>query len=219
MRQVTKKGLLTMAAASGVLAAMSGGTSYADSGAQGAARNSPGVLSGNNVQVPVDVPVNVCGNTIDVVGALNPAIGNACRNDGGGNSSSAQGSAEGSPGVGSGNNVQVPVDVPVNVCGNNVSVIGLLNPVADNECSNDGSPETPADPEEQEPGLEPAGPERPADKGSSKPETQLTSSVSRGSDELAETGSGQELGVAGALGAGLMVGGYVLYRRARIMQH
>ena len=52
----------------------------ADAGAQGAAVGSPGVLSGNVVQIPVHVPVNVCGNTIDVIGLLNPAFGNACQN-------------------------------------------------------------------------------------------------------------------------------------------
>ncbi|MEV7070210.1 MULTISPECIES: chaplin [unclassified Streptomyces] len=54
---------------------------FADSGAQGAAVGSPGVLSGNVVQVPIHVPINVCGNTINVIGALNPAFGNACVND------------------------------------------------------------------------------------------------------------------------------------------
>ncbi|WP_437029715.1 chaplin ChpD [Streptomyces sp. enrichment culture] len=53
----------------------------ADSGAQGAAIGSPGVLSGNVIQVPVHVPVNVCGNTVNVIGLLNPAFGNVCVND------------------------------------------------------------------------------------------------------------------------------------------
>lgn len=55
-------------------------TAVADSGAQGAATNSPGVLSGNVVQVPIDVPINVCGNSINVIGVLNPAFGNTCVN-------------------------------------------------------------------------------------------------------------------------------------------
>ena len=42
--------------------------------------NSPGVVSGNATQVPVHVPVNTCGNTVNVIGALNPAFGNACAN-------------------------------------------------------------------------------------------------------------------------------------------
>ncbi|MEU0223752.1 chaplin [Streptomyces sp. NPDC006284] len=56
------------------------GLAMADAGAEGAAIGSPGVLSGNVVQVPVNVPINVCGNTINVIGLLNPAFGNACEN-------------------------------------------------------------------------------------------------------------------------------------------
>ncbi|MYQ82044.1 MULTISPECIES: chaplin [unclassified Streptomyces] len=56
------------------------GLAMADSGAQGAAIASPGVLSGNLIQVPIHVPVNVCGNTVNVVGLLNPAFGNQCAN-------------------------------------------------------------------------------------------------------------------------------------------
>ncbi|MFI0787682.1 chaplin [Streptomyces lydicus] len=67
----------------GACAALLGGAGLAtaDSGAQGAALNSPGVVSGNVVQIPVHVPVHVCGNTIDVIGLLNPTFGNACVND------------------------------------------------------------------------------------------------------------------------------------------
>lgn len=54
---------------------------FADAGADGSAANSPGVLSGNVIQVPVHVPVNVCGNTVDVIALLNPTFGNACVND------------------------------------------------------------------------------------------------------------------------------------------
>ena len=53
----------------------------AAAGANGAAVGSPGVLSGNVVQVPVHIPVNVCGNSINVIGLLNPAFGNVCIND------------------------------------------------------------------------------------------------------------------------------------------
>ena len=79
MRQVTRKGLMTVAAATGVIAA-AGGAAHADSGASGSSANSPGVLSGNTVSVPVHVPVNVCGNTVSVIGLLNPAFGNTCIN-------------------------------------------------------------------------------------------------------------------------------------------
>lgn len=52
----------------------------ADSGADASATNSPGVLSGNVIQVPVHVPVNVCGNSLNIIALLNPTSGNACSN-------------------------------------------------------------------------------------------------------------------------------------------
>ncbi|MFP8887153.1 MULTISPECIES: chaplin [Streptomyces] len=64
----------------GGLVAAGAGAASASSGAQGAAAHSPGVGSGNVIQVPVHVPVNVCGNTVNVIGLLNPAFGNACAN-------------------------------------------------------------------------------------------------------------------------------------------
>ncbi|MEU3607875.1 chaplin ChpH [Streptomyces sp. NPDC035033] len=74
------KKVVAAAAATGGLVLAGAGMAVADAGAQGAAIGSPGVLSGNVVQVPVHVPVNVCGNTISVIGLLNPAFGNTCVN-------------------------------------------------------------------------------------------------------------------------------------------
>lgn len=78
MSRIAKGLVLTSVAA----ASMGGGAgaAAADAGAVGAAANSPGAVSGNVVQVPVHAPVNVCGNTLDVVGVLNPAFGNDCEN-------------------------------------------------------------------------------------------------------------------------------------------
>ncbi|MFJ9775352.1 chaplin [Kitasatospora sp. NPDC101157] len=53
-------------------------------------------------------------------------------------SAGAQGVAAGSPGVISGNQIQIPVHVPINACGNSVNVIGLLNPAFGNHCLNAG---------------------------------------------------------------------------------
>ncbi|MBD0744277.1 chaplin ChpH [Streptomyces sp. CBMA152] len=75
------KKVVAAAAATGGLVLAGAGLAVADAGAQGAAVHSPGVVSGNVIQVPVHVPVNVCGNTISVVGLLNPAFGNTCVND------------------------------------------------------------------------------------------------------------------------------------------
>ncbi|MBL3668166.1 chaplin [Streptomyces sp. M2CJ-2] len=74
------KKVVAVAAATGGLVLAGAGMAAADSGAQGAAVHSSGVLSGNVVQAPVHVPVNVCGNTVSVIGLLNPAVGNVCVN-------------------------------------------------------------------------------------------------------------------------------------------
>ncbi|MEU9592021.1 chaplin ChpH [Streptomyces sp. NPDC048219] len=74
------KKVVAAAVATGGLVLAGAGVAAADSGAQGVAAHSPGVVSGNVIQVPVHVPVNVCGNTISVIGLLNPAFGNVCIN-------------------------------------------------------------------------------------------------------------------------------------------
>ncbi|ANB05511.1 hypothetical protein SAM40697_1551 [Streptomyces ambofaciens] len=247
MRQVTRKGLMTMAAATGVIAA-AGGTAHADSGAHGSSSGSPGVLSGNTVQAPVHVPVNVCGNTVDVVGVLNPAMGNSCANQGGGPSggygdsgdrggSHAGGHATDSPGVGSGNTVQAPVHVPVNVCGNSVDVVGVLNPTTGNDCGNGGGgnhstppggghetpPGGPGDPGDPGHPGDPGTPGTPpgtdgetpgGSSGGNQPGAQSVAQP-RGDARLAETGSDLPLGLALPVGAGALLAGTVLYRKAR----
>ncbi|MEU9733241.1 chaplin [Streptomyces sp. NPDC048002] len=292
MRQVTRKGLMTVAAATGVIAA-AGGTAQAHSGAGEAASNSPGVLSGNTVQAPVHVPVNACGNTIDVVGVLNPAAGNTCVNrsvdaHGGYGDSDGHGGygdsgrpggahsgshASNSPGVGSGNHVEVPVYAPVNVCGNSVDVVGIGNGTTGDDCANGGAGRgwedgggrggghnPPGTGHEQPPGGQenpggpPGGPDdgahpegrgNPDDRGNpggsvdrpgsgtpghtpdtsgrtypaGTPSTDLpgTRSVSPPSADglLAATGAELPLGLALPLGAGAVLAGAVLYRRAR----
>jgi hypothetical protein len=42
---------------------------------------SPGILSGNVIQVPINIPVNVCGNSI--VGSITTTFGNTCVNSAG----------------------------------------------------------------------------------------------------------------------------------------
>ncbi|MFF7989509.1 chaplin [Kitasatospora xanthocidica] len=97
MRNVAKKGILTAVAAGGVLASTAG-YAYAGAEAQGGAVGSPGVASGNSVQVPVEVPINACGNTVDVIGALNPSFGNRCANASGGRHAAPQGGQAGHSG-------------------------------------------------------------------------------------------------------------------------
>ncbi|GAA3069889.1 hypothetical protein FHS39_002113 [Streptomyces olivoverticillatus] len=74
-----KKAALALAAA-GVAVGASVVPASADSDAFGVAKGSPGVISGNVIQVPIQIPINICGNTIDVVSLLNPTFGNTCIN-------------------------------------------------------------------------------------------------------------------------------------------
>ncbi|MFF5972706.1 chaplin [Streptomyces sp. NPDC012769] len=246
MRQIRRSGLATLLVTGGALA-LSAGAAHADSVAQGAAVGSPGVGSGNAVQLPVHVPVNVCGNTVNVVGLLNPAYGNSCANrstgsgghgseaggpvhkdvpgtahagssaggsrDGGasnGGGATAESRTEGSPGVLSGNGIQLPIDLPVNVSGNSVNVVGIGNPAFGNTSVNESEeecehPETPT-PRPQTPVRNvppsPSGGEAP------RPAPQ-SSSV-----QLASTGS-DAVGYAAPVGAALLLGGAIMYRRAR----
>ncbi|KAA6215105.1 chaplin [Streptomyces albofaciens JCM 4342] len=74
VRTAISAGVLTVAAVLGSV-----GTAAADAGAGAKVANSPGILSGNAIQVPIDVGIPICGNTIDVIGLLNPATGNKCK--------------------------------------------------------------------------------------------------------------------------------------------
>ncbi|MFE6825982.1 MULTISPECIES: chaplin [unclassified Streptomyces] len=70
------------AVVAGLILALGGAApAFADAGANGAAIGSPGVLSGNVVQIPIHIPINLCGNSINVIAALNPTGGNVCIND------------------------------------------------------------------------------------------------------------------------------------------
>ncbi|MFI0723699.1 chaplin [Streptomyces sp. NPDC021224] len=75
MRMAVTASALAVAATFGAA-----GAAFADSGAVGAAVGSPGVLSGNTVQIPIHVPINLCGNSIDIIALLNPTFGNTCVN-------------------------------------------------------------------------------------------------------------------------------------------
>ncbi|MFD5481410.1 chaplin [Streptomyces hawaiiensis] len=216
MRRVTRNGVIAVAAASGAMAMTV--PAYAGSGADGSAAGSPGVVSGNTVQLPVHVPVNVCGNTVNVVGLLNPAAGNSCANEDDGRSgrpgrsggAAAEGSGKDSPGVISGNGVQLPVDLPVNVTGNSVNVVGIGNPATGNESSNTPGGHRPVRPQHPpKPVPRPATPPRPDPAPEAAPHT-----PQHATGALAHTGTDHTL-QAVAASAALVAGGVVLRRRFR----
>ncbi|CAM5390514.1 hypothetical protein SAVIM338S_01844 [Streptomyces avidinii] len=72
-----KKATAVTMIAGGLLAAGAGVSSaHGGASAEGEALNSPGVVSGNQLQLPVHIPANVVGNTVNVIGLLNGAFGN-----------------------------------------------------------------------------------------------------------------------------------------------
>ncbi|MFD5425683.1 chaplin [Streptomyces sp. NPDC127084] len=233
MRQICRTGLVAAMVTGGAMAAV--GAAHADSGAQGGAAGSPGLISGNTVQIPVHVPVNVCGNTVNVIGALNPAVGNRCANgsdsaltardvrsaadddrDNGADRDARAGArtgverdngvlggalatadAQGSPGLLSGNGIQLPVDVPVNVSGNSVNVVGIGNASVGNVSSN--GPVAP-EPVSRPPMEEVAAAHH-------EPHSE--------SAQLAQTGAAAGAAFTVPAGAAMILGGAVLYRRFR----
>ncbi|CAL9358316.1 chaplin [Streptomyces sp. enrichment culture] len=226
MRRVTRNGVLAVVAASGAMAAA--GAAHADSSADGTAAGSPGVISGNSIQLPVQIPVNACGNTVNVVGLLNPAAGTTCVNEaeaahpeGPPPGSAAGGGTTGSPGVISGNGVHLPVELPVNVSGNTVNVVGIGNPVLGNESVNTpgGEPASPQEPPRtpQHP-PKPEPPSRPAPHAE-PPRTHPAGPPAREDAPpqhaaLAHTGTDATLPAAVG-SAALLLGGLALHRTAR----
>ncbi|MGF6912964.1 hypothetical protein P3T36_005049 [Kitasatospora sp. MAP12-15] len=71
---------LVLTCAAGALVLGGAGAASADATANGAAIGSPGILSGNVIQIPIHIPINICGNSINLVGIANPAFGNTCVN-------------------------------------------------------------------------------------------------------------------------------------------
>jgi hypothetical protein len=54
----------------------------AGSTAEGAAVGSPGFRSGNLIQIPLHVPIHLRGNSIDIIGLVNPAVSSTYVNAG-----------------------------------------------------------------------------------------------------------------------------------------
>ncbi len=78
MKNLKRAATLTMVAGSLVAAGagVASATPGTDAHATGATAQSPGVISGNLVQAPIDVPVQLVGNTVNVIALMNPTAGN-----------------------------------------------------------------------------------------------------------------------------------------------
>ncbi|WP_051107839.1 chaplin family protein [Actinomadura atramentaria] len=81
-----------------------------------------GILSGNQADAPISLPINACGNAVAVLGKSGAGCpgGSIVGNEGG----NGGGTTSGEHGVGSGNQIKAPVSAPVDVCGNGIAVLG-----------------------------------------------------------------------------------------------
>ena len=86
---------------------------------------SGGVASGNQIVVPVDAAIDICGNSVAVLGASKAECTTIINVIHASPDNEAAPTTDGSGGVASGNQVVVPVDAAVNICGNAVSVLGI----------------------------------------------------------------------------------------------
>ncbi|MEU4214275.1 chaplin family protein [Actinoplanes sp. NPDC026623] len=112
-----------------------------------------GFLNGTQFYTPINIPVNMCGNSLSVLG-LTQAQG-ACVNNiesarvteskSAGHSRSAAKTESGIPdvltqstggnfGIGNGTQIAAPINIPVNICGNSFSLLGASSATA--QCAN-----------------------------------------------------------------------------------
>jgi ChpA-C len=106
-------------------------------GAAGAAHAHPtmvstdnvGVLNGTQALLPIQAPINVCGNAVAVAGVAGAACegGAAASLDPEWTFDHFQMVSSDNVGIGNGTQVFAPIQAPVNVCGNAVAVAGVAN--------------------------------------------------------------------------------------------
>ena len=98
---------------------------YESSGQGATTDGSGGVASGNQIIVPVDAALDVCGNSVAVAGVSEAectSVVEVLEEEGGPNTTAA--TTDGSGGVASGNQIILPVDAAVDICGNSVAILG-----------------------------------------------------------------------------------------------
>ncbi|MCP9952715.1 chaplin [Actinomadura madurae] len=99
-----------------------GGVKVRKRGGDGRTSGAHGIASGNQVNAPISLPVNVCGNGAAVLGEADAGCRGGASAGGGGAGGGQR--TDGTGGVLAGNQVHAPISIPVNVCGNAVAVAG-----------------------------------------------------------------------------------------------
>ena len=104
--------------------------------------NNYGVLNGTQVYAPINVPINLCGNALSILGLANAQA--ACMNSIGGKHQTEGGwvsqSSSNNYGIANGTQIFAPITAPLNIAGNSIGVAGEANSaaVASNESGHDG---------------------------------------------------------------------------------
>ncbi|WP_017556417.1 chaplin family protein [Nocardiopsis baichengensis] len=86
---------------------------------------SGGVASGNQINIPVDAAISVCGNSVAVLGTSESECTTVINYITSSPDNEDAPETDGSGGVASGNQINIPVDAAVEICGNAVSVLGV----------------------------------------------------------------------------------------------
>jgi small secreted domain DUF320 len=116
------------------LALPTAGVAYASGNGNVTGNGNISVLSGNTIDAPVSVPVNLCGVSLGIIGFANSgceggASSHVSTDPSGGGNGGGNGNVTGigNVGLGSGNTITAPISAPVNVCGVSGAVGGFAN--------------------------------------------------------------------------------------------
>ncbi|MFF4772007.1 chaplin family protein [Microtetraspora fusca] len=105
-----------------------GGSSVKNSGAGAGGNITSGrssILGGNQVVAPINAPINICGNSVGVLGdAFSGCKGGASVTGGGKGNGAGRNVTSGAQSILGGNQIVAPITAPINACGNAVAVLG-----------------------------------------------------------------------------------------------
>lgn len=86
-----------------------------------------GIGSGNQIKLPVQAPINICGIAIGILGNANASCTGGSEANYGEDALATDWSTFGNSGILSGNQVLAPIQVPIDACGVGVGVLGNAN--------------------------------------------------------------------------------------------
>ncbi|GAA1608987.1 chaplin [Catellatospora bangladeshensis] len=86
-----------------------------------------GIGSGNQIKLPVQAPINICGIAIGILGNANASCTGGSEANYGEDALPTDWNSLGNSGILSGNQVLAPIQAPINACGVGVGVLGDAN--------------------------------------------------------------------------------------------